>query len=373
MEINQDVLAGTAVYKLNPADIDHLFRRSGLKGNSLSSCSYNAEQAATSSPSELFKKLSESPQFRPIAQHLLEPDLKIQFNSGGAGTAKDQYYALLSADDKSVLVQMTNSDGDILLMLFPDWDSYLAWWIDVYASPGMDGYQTIFPNIMETEVLVCALHCVDIYRRAYMESMLDYRGGVDLSLSIQDFVQLLKRALASGDQRWLLPTMFEITPGLKNASIALNPDHLKQIEELGFIITDADTINLGERARIMGTEFITSWIGAFGWQAAALINGQERSLSRVFLAPTAFTNHLVSFETAEAGKSRFRHQAADRQALLRILSDWMKALSQAVGLTAGVASSEPLAASEPPARFCSNCGAEIRPGKRFCTACGSAL
>ncbi len=372
METNQGMV-GVEVFKLAPGDINHLFRRSELNGNSLSFFSYNAEQAATSSPSELFKKLSESPQFRQIALRLLQPDLKIEFNSGGAGTADDKYYALLSADDKTVLAQLVNSDGDILLLLFPDGESFLRWWTDLYASTGMGAYQNVFPNVMETEVLVCALHCVDIYRRSYMESMLDYRSGVDSSLSIQDFVQLLKRSLASRDKRWLLPTMFEITPGLKNSSITLNPEHMKQIGELGFITSDANDVTLAERSRIMGTEFITSWMGGFGWQATALIDGQERSLSRVFLAPTAFTNHLISFEAAQAGKTRFRHQAANRQELLGILSGWMKALCGAAGITGSGPSTEPTPASPQAARFCSNCGAEIRPGKRFCTACGNSL
>jgi hypothetical protein len=371
MEMNQGMV-GAEVFKLAPGDINHLFRRSGLNGNSLSSFSYNAEQAATSSPSELFKKLSESSQFRQIALRLLQPDLKIEFNSGGAGTADDKYYALLSADDKTVLAQLANSDGDILLLLFPDGESFLKWWTDVYASTGMDGYKKVFPNAMEIEVLVCSLHCLDIYRRSYMESMLDYRSGVDSSLSIRDFVQLLERSLASRDKRWLLPTMFEITPGLKSSSIALKPEHMKQIGELGFITSDANDVTLAERSRIMGTEFITSWMGGFGWQATALINGQERSLSRVFLAPTAFTNHLISFEAAEAGKTRFRHQAANRQELLEILSGWMKALGRAAGIT-DAESSTVSPSTSAQVRFCSNCGAEIRPGKRFCTACGNSL
>ncbi|NLB18179.1 MAG: hypothetical protein GX825_05495, partial [Syntrophomonadaceae bacterium] len=64
--------------------------------------------------------------------------------------------------------------------------------------------------------------------------MLDYRGGMDLAISTQDFVQLLRRSLSSQDKRWLLPTLFEITPGLKESSIALKPEHLKKAEELGF-------------------------------------------------------------------------------------------------------------------------------------------
>lgn len=370
MDNNQNELAGTEVFKLAPDDINHLFRRSGVKGNSLSPFTYNPEQAATSSPSELFKSLSESPRLRQVAGRLLEPDLKIEFNRGGAGAADDKYYVLLSNADKTVLAQMVNSQGDILLLLFDDWESFLEWWTGVYASPGMGNYQKVFPNVMETEVLVCALHCIDIYRRSYMESMLDFRSGLSLSLTTSDFVQLLKRSLASKDKRWLLPTMFEVTPGLKNSSIALKPEHIKQAGELGFVASNESTLTLGERSRIMGTEFMTSWLGAIGWQATALISGGERSLSRVYLAPTAFANHLFSFETGANGEGRFRHQASTAAELKQTLTKWMEALQKAAGRPAPAKSEKKSTAK---AKFCGQCGTEIRPGKKFCTKCGAAL
>ncbi len=370
MDNNQNTLAGTEVFKLAPEDINHLFRRSGVKGNSLSPFSYNPEQAATSSPSELFKALSASPRLNQIARRLLEPDLKIEFNRGGAGAADDKYHVLLSTEDKAVLAQFVNSEEDLLLLLFNDWEAFMEWWAGVYTSPGMGSYQTVFPNIMETEVLVCALHCIDIYRRSYMESMLDYRSGVNLSLTTQDFVQLLKRSLASKDKRWLLPTLFEITPGLKNSSIALKPEHIKQAEELGFITSNEATLTLGERSKIMGTEFITSWMGAIGWQATALINGEERSLSRVYLAPTAFANHLFSFETGAKGEGRFRHQASTAAELKQTLVKWMEALQKVIGRPAPAKNAEKSTAK---AKFCGKCGTKIRPGKKFCTKCGAAV
>ncbi|KAF1086674.1 hypothetical protein SPSYN_00393 [Sporotomaculum syntrophicum] len=369
MDNNQNTLAGAEVFKLAPGDINHLFRRTGVKGNSLSAFTYNSEQAATSSPSELFKVLSESPRLGQIAGRLLEPDLKIEFNRGGAGAADDKYYVLLSTADKTVLTQMVNSQGDILLLLFDDWEPFLEWWINVYATPGVGDYRKVFPNVLETEILVCALHCIDIYRRSYMESMLDYRSGLSLSLTTQDFVQLLKRSLASKDKRWLLPTMFEVTPGLKNSSIALKPEHIKQAEELGFVTSNESTLTLGERSKIMGTEFITSWIGAIGWQATALINGEERSLSRVFLAPTAFANHMFSFEIGSGGVSRFRHQASTKLELTQSLDQWMESLRKVVGNGTVTINTD----KTPQFKFCGQCGSKIKPGKKFCTSCGSAL
>jgi hypothetical protein len=383
MNGEQTSIVNPEVFKLVPADINHLFRRSGLNGNRLTPFRYNAEQAAVSTPSEAFKAISENPNFQMIARRLLEPDLKIEFNSGGGSAADDKYYAFLLWEEQSVLTQFINSKGDILLLLFPEWNAFLEWWAGIYASKGMDGYQTVFPNIMETEVLVCALNCIDIYRRSYMESMLDYRGGLNLALTTEDFVQLLKRSLASKDKRWLLPTLFEMTPGLKNSSIALKPEHIQQAEALGFLTSNEATLTLAERSRIMGTEFITSWMGAIGCQATALLNGEERSLSRVFIAITAFANHLFSFVTGANGDTRFRHQASTAPELINTLSKWLEALQQVTGNTeAGTKTDSPDKPHEPSntvenntlkAKFCGQCGAQIRPGKKFCASCGTAV
>lgn len=358
------------IFKLAPGDIDHLFRRSGLSGNSLSAFTYDAEQAATSSPTELFKVLTDSPNFQPIARMLLEPDLIIEFKRGGAGAADEVYYALRSAGNNNVLTQLTAENGDILLLWFDDWNAFLTWWSGLYTSPGMDSYKNVFSGTMAIEVLVCAIHCVDVYRRSYMESMLEYRAGVDLALAAQDFVKLLKRSLASGDKRWLLPTMFEVTPGLKNSHIALKPEHLEQIGELGFGETKEGVLTLGEQSRLMGTEFITSWLGGIGFQATALINGQERSLSRVFVTATAFTNHLFSFESGAQGETRFRHQADTSPELFKTLAGWMDALQKVIGGTVPAPTAEKAA---PKMKFCGQCGTALTPGKKFCTNCGTPI
>jgi hypothetical protein len=341
-----------------------------LNGNGLSLYSYNAEQAATSSPSELFRPLAESANFTSIANKILAPDLKIEFNRGGAGSAEETYHAFLSLDDNDVLAHFQGSDGNILLMLFDNEESFLQWWSDIYASKAASNYQPVFPEVLPMEVLVCTLHCIDIYRRSYLESMLDYRGGLDLAISTQDFVQLLRRSLASQDKRWLLPTMFEITAGLKGINIALKPEHIKKVEELGFLTIDENVLTLGERSRLMGTEIITSWLGSISCQASALVNGQEKSLSRIFMTPTAFANHLFSFEIGAEGEARFRHQAITLPELVQTLMKWIEALQKAIG---GTAPAHATPRPAPAMKFCGQCGAELKPGKKFCTSCGTSI
>ncbi len=369
MDMNQNVPHGAEVFKLMPGDINHLFRRSGLNGGSLSPFSYQAEQAAVSAPSPAFKALAESPAFFQAARKLLAPDLKILIQRGGAGTADDSYHALMTRDDEGVLIQLTNSRGELLLLMFPDSGAFLQWWSGVYASAGAGDYRAVFPEGLELEVLVCALHCIDLYRRFHMESMLEYRDLAGISISTPDFMGILKRSLAGADQRWLLPALFELTPGLKNSRVKLQPEHLKKLEELGFIsINERQVITMAERTAAMGAEFLQTWTGAAGCWAGALLNGEERVLSRVFIAFTAFATHLFSFETGSGGERRFRHQAAAGAELKTTLGKWMESLRGAIG-AAAVAP----AAAEPRPKFCGRCGSKIRPDKKFCTGCGAPL
>lgn len=367
--MNQDKLANAEVFKLAPGDIDHLFRRSGAAGNQLAVFQYNAEQAAVSNPSPWFKALAESPLCQEIAQHLLEPDIRVMFHTGGNAAAEDQYYVMLRREYQSVLAQLVNGEGHILLLHFPDQPSFVRWWTSIYAAAGMEDYPAVFAGLQNTEALICALHSVDLYRRFYMESMLEYRGLVDLSVTTADFVELLKKSLSSGDKRWLLPTLFELTPGLRGSKIALKPEHLQKIEEAGFITSRDGVLTLAERSRLMGTEFIGPWMSSTGWQATTMVQGQEKNLSRVLLAATAFSNHLFSFEAIPEGHMRFSHQPLTGAELAGQMTNWLAALIQPTGSHVARDLEDGQQAAKP--RFCGQCGAELKTGKKFCTSCGT--
>lgn len=379
MGMNQEQMDNTVVFKLLPADIDHLFKRSGLLGNSMAGFIHNPELAATPNGSENYMALAENPNFNLVAKLVLEPDLRIEFTRGGNATPDEDFSLYQINGSRAVAAQFTNDAGEILLALFNDITAYVEWWVELYASSGMGSYQVVFPQVMPAEALICALHSIDIYRRAYMESMLDYSGNLGLTITTADFIDLIKRSAASGDKRWLLPNLFELTPGIKSGNISLKPEHIDMIAELGFLNNEAGLLTLGERSRLMGTEFITSWIGNVGFQALALINGEPRSLSRVFLATTAFANHLCSFENVPGGESRFRHQALDAEELKKALIGWVQALQKAIPTSrpATAQSAAPLppaaATAEGEKRFCGNCGTPAVPGRKFCGNCGNPL
>lgn len=366
METNNNSAAAVDIYKLAPGDLDHLYIKSGLVGNKLSSFRYNAKQTTANKPSPWFTSLEGNPAFASIARLLLEPDLKIHYHSGGSAAMDEEFFTFLSSADPHVLALFINSQGHYILLYFPDWQAYLQWWASVYSTEGSEDYEQISSTDSEIETLVCALHCIDFYRRSYMESMLDFRSQLNVSIHTHDFIQLLKNALASTDTRWLLPSLFELTPGLKHMSIALKPEHLSIIENIKFVQCNEDLIlTLEERSMAMGTEFLMTWMGAVGWQASALINDEISPLSHVFMAPTAFANHLFSFETDPDGASRFRHQACNRSDLSKVLFTWMDTLREATADSV-VKTDQDLVQDN----ICSLCGSQNRPGKKYCTSCG---
>lgn len=370
MAINNEISAGTEVFKLAPGDINHLFRRSGLKGNSLSNFTYNGEQAAVSSATDWFKVLTESSVFSKIARNMLEPDLKISFSRGGNFSGSEQYYALFSSKDNSVLAKFTNDQGELILMIFPDELEFCKWWAGVYASEGIEDYKSISSEKLDIEVMLCILHCLDIYKRSYMESMLDYRKMVDVSISTSDFVKLLKTALASSDTRWYLPSLFQVAPALKSGKLSLKQEHIKKLEELGFIKCDDKLLlTMSEKGRTIGTEFLTSWMGSIGLQASSLVNGQEKVSSQIVMTPTAFTNHLVTFEAGNDMNYKFRHEALTREAVTTNLQKWLKSLDKGIAADSVKLSAD----TDKKPKFCGYCGSKLYPGKKFCTNCGEKV
>ena len=81
MLINKEELINMGAYRLQSSDMDHIIKYSGLTGNALSPYRYDTEQATFVMPSQWLHALADSPAFDIIASLLLEPDLKILFQS----------------------------------------------------------------------------------------------------------------------------------------------------------------------------------------------------------------------------------------------------------------------------------------------------
>lgn len=386
MESNQNILEGVEAFKLMPGDVDHIFKMSGLQGNKLAIHKYDMEAAMSSSPSSGLHALMEHPLSGLIGQMLLEPEIKVAFKAGGNNAADNAYYAYARLADEGMLAQLEADNGEFLLLYFPNTAKFIGWWSDFAASEGMEGYPDIFGSFNEIESLILALHSADLYHRSYLESMLDYKGMMDLSFSTEVFMDLLKRSVASRDKRWFLASLFELTPGMRGNRLALKMEHLRALETMGFITLEGGKVTLGENAKFLGAEIVSSWMHSTGWSASVLHKGEEKNLSTVFFAVTSFANHLVSFTNIQGGEGRFNHKALNRNELEKTVAAWMQGIrmtasNMASQETDSVRPSErPLPKNEEEnreragqKRFCGQCGAEARPGKKFCYNCGAPL
>ena len=356
-------------FKLAMTDINYLFQQ-GETANALAPFKYNPVQTFAEA-SDGFKQLATYPAFREICNRMLNPDFKIIFKSGGSIAVDDQYVALLAAQESGVVVCAQNSEDGLTIIYFTDRLTYLNWWVSIYAVEGTMDYVNLFGRSGATEIFVCAIHCVDLYRRLYMESMLDCRA-MNLAVTMQEYVNTLKQVLAAGDKRWLLPTVLDLA-GLDGEKISLQPEHLHAIEEFGFIkITPEGLIQLDTRATSMGTEFLIGWVGSVGWQATALVDGAEMSIGQGFLTGTSFANHLVYFEP---NNGQFSHKTLSKTAIAGAVAEWLDSLKHLVQHTA-IPVAEQTVMTVPELQVattpqCQNCGKELRQGAKFCPACGT--
>lgn len=359
------------VYTITAGDLSSLFESSGVTGNDLSPYAQMAAAVAVKNNSAELQRLITSPDGKAITLLLQAPDLRIRCHAGGSMSQEEIYYVLLSAETGEVLAQFSDSENRLKLLLFSDWSGFLNWWISLYGTSDTHSYREIFSGWQDLETLVCALHCLDLYRRSNLESMLRYEAGGQVVITPRDFILGLKEAIIKGDNRWLLPSFINLTPGLKTQKIVLEPEHLDILEVLAFIHKghngSEETLIIGKLGMTLGTEFASTWMGSVGFEAVALVNGQKKVLDRKILMPTAFTNHLVSLES-EHGELKFQHQALDSGHIISLLDQWMDYLNKIAFATV-----PPQTAHPKPARFCHQCGAPLKAGRKFCTKCGTPV
>lgn len=75
------------VFKLNFDDFNHLLKFQGLRGNNLSPFKTDIEQSTNENPSKFFQELLKSDNLQEFSI-ILEPDLVVNFKSGGSISEK---------------------------------------------------------------------------------------------------------------------------------------------------------------------------------------------------------------------------------------------------------------------------------------------
>ncbi|WKY47560.1 zinc ribbon domain-containing protein [Eubacteriaceae bacterium ES3] len=320
--------------------------------------------------SESLNRLLASPHAQTISYLLNEPDLRLRFHTGGGASMEEIFYVFLSQKNQMVLANFTDSEGQIKLILFAGWEAFLNWWIDIYCTEDNNNYREIFHGQEDPETIICAFYCLDLYRRAVLESLLSHQRVEEIELTSRDFILGLKNEILSNDVRWLMPAFIALTPGMKSHKLVLSAKHLEQIESLGFVKKKnedgQEVLLLDDLSKSLGTELMTAWIGVAGIEAVGLINGKKSVLDRKSVIPTAFTNHLLSLEN-EAGNLKLLHQALSSEYLRKMFEQWRMYLGKIVG--GGQSQTEEKAV----AHFCGKCGNPLKEAANFCPKCGTPV
>ena len=351
------------VFKLNFDDFNHLFKISGLRGNNLSPFKTDIEQSTNENPSKFFQELLKSDSLQEFSEIILEPDLVINFKSGGSISEKDFYQVFFSKKHSKIIAQFKNSENQFINILFKNFNNFMSWWSDLYCSIGQEGYNNIISGNQELETVICFFAGLDFYKRASLESMLEYNPQINNSIYINDFLDLIKSSLASADTRWLLPTLFELNQTLKKQQISLQPKHLESLKNLGFFTTiQNNTITLSNLGQAIGVEFLTNWLGAIGIEIITTIKEEPVILAQAFLTATAFTNHLILI-TENNDNYVLNYQTNTKSEVIINIENLINNYWQ---VTEGNIDSEQI-------KFCGECGEKILIAKKFCTKCGALL
>ncbi|WP_034285266.1 zinc ribbon domain-containing protein [Schaalia suimastitidis] len=376
------------IFKIAPSDVAHLARQVSITPNPLSPYWGDGQEMSLGEPSQYLDAIMRSPHCVPITHALVAPLVKIECRRGGSVTAPEHYQVLLSRSGGAVVAHMRSRDGEVLVLHFANAAIFVQWWLSISASSASYASPPLFSEGEDLHVFLCLLHSIDMYQRAYFESMLDYRPTLDETFDTLHFVDLFRRSLASRDWRWQIPTLLGVLPELEQWNIELLEGHLERACALGFLTRHEAKWAFGDRVRLMGTEVITSWLGSTGAHASVMMDGNRADLSSLLLMPTAITNHLFTFlPMQEHGVTVSHHSYSTQEATNSILT-WFAALYEAAEQTQaqpafghGEAGIVPPSPGRPVARrvdgavsqVCGNCRAELHGDARFCPYCGTPV
>lgn len=375
MSIAVDNMPDRAVFKAKPAELAALVQRHfRLECNAMSPFATPAEW--TGGHSEESLRTATDPRFQTAAAILAQPRLRITYRKGGGQSTLEEtfsVYSCASGQDEGIVSIHDGGDQSLMVVYFPGPEAYLDWWLEQFASDVFWPPDNPISDVLSLDGLAVILHAVDCYRRAHLESMLSYSPAVGSAITADHFAATIASAAASRDKRWLLPAFLDLTlEGITSVSPGL--EHYTAAFAAGFLHAETDNehgryYRFGDAAKIMGEEFRTTWLAALGWEATCLRPGGLKELSRAFLAPTAFANHLIFCLDDRQGGRDFSHHALTTGDLKITLRQWMESMAM-LAVAPAAASQEALPSAS---KKCSACGGDNQPKAKFCRKCGKPL
>jgi hypothetical protein len=358
---------------------DLILANCNLQPNSLSA--FCAGERRPAADTENARQALASPNFRRAAELLAKPHFRLTAVKGGGALAAEMFsvYGQVSASGME-LAALMRPGKTVMVLYFEDEALFLDWWCGTMASKVRTPSVNYLVPELPTEEFAFILHVIDAFRRVYMENMLLYTRPEKYVIPEEDFIAAFKVALQSGDIRWLLPALFNLTPGLAGTLLDIQPGLVETAEALRFMRYEKGCapgdgiIRFTDAALAMGFEFAAFWQFGLGLQAEVLSAGAVRPMAWEFLAPTNFANHLFTCRTGQMGIRFFKHDQLT-------YGEYRKHVSGLLAQLAAVYKPAPIpqpvqvppASPAPKTAFCRFCGAKLPDGAAFCASCGSKL
>ncbi len=295
-----DSIKQPKVYGLGLTDIEIIIKKE-LKLTCEGLSPLSGELKVDGVLSDEVKELLGNEDFMNAAAVLASPSFKIPFNKGGGGEIGERFTVYgLKKGEKTLLVSLYSGQDALILYSFENAESFAIWFANGYASKAQEQVANVIAPKISVEELVCILHLVDCYKRVQMCSMLDYVSIESPFIPAFDYAATLKASVEKRDLRWLLPTFFELMPGLSEKKFDINREHLNAAIIIGLISETKQPENdviyqYNIYGKVLGVEFERTW--GFGMGFNVITNrGQGNA---IFFAPTSIANHIFTLENDE--------------------------------------------------------------------------
>ncbi|VDN48444.1 conserved protein of unknown function [Petrocella atlantisensis] len=308
----------------------------------------------------------EDSDFAKVGRIIGKPDVVLDQRIGGGSTGLDQVWLYNSRKEGKAVVSVSKTtEGNYVLGLYNQFDSYIDWWVNRYGGDCETTVANYMPPKIRFEAFLFLLHSIDMFRRITFENMLAYRFSEDLTLTYTDFAKKMSEAIGSHDIRWLLPAFLALTPGALEEDIKLEAKHASLLMDLNFLENagqrdDGDVImTFGEAGRVTGVEFYRTWLLGSGLEIKVAGNDGFETKGRFFIAPTALCNHFVRIEKETDGQLYANHQAYTKEQLIYQLKAQVGTVFESD--------------NQEVEKFCSHCNNQVPVDALFCNKCGNKL
>lgn len=308
---------------------------------------------------EEYRMMLENPEFCRLARIAAEPDLYVINRIGGGSMALEEIRLHHKSSEGETVAAVAFSSEGSTIMGFENFRAYLDWWSERFTGKSDKDGIYFFPLKISLEEFLYILHTIDSFRRVSYLNQLNFVRTETPTMEFEEFARTMADSVKSRDIRWLLPAFLVLTPGLGQYKMEIAPEQVSILAEQDYTLTLAagtdgkKLLAFGETGKNLGVEFFRSWLMASGFEINAAGEGGSAAADRIFIAPTALTNHYWHMESAEGGRALVNHRSCTAEELKTALAGlFEKAGKQG---------------------FCCQCGAKLPAGAAFCGSCGAKV